>query len=68
MSNEQDALQHIRTLERPQWMFWGDRKAAVQAIAHLGSAAGDKAIAVLGEVVRKPGMKWDARNGASRGQ
>lgn len=66
MTNEQDVLQHIGTLERPQWMFWGDRKAAVQAIARLGAAAGTRAIAVLGEVVSKRGVKWDTRNEAAQ--
>jgi len=62
----QDVSQHVKTLERPQWMFWGDRKAAVQAISGLGTAAGEKAISVLGEVVSKPGVKWDVRNEAAQ--
>ena len=66
MTNEQEVSQHVKTLERPQWMFWGDRKAAVQAIARLGAAAGNKAIAVLGEVVSKPGVKWETRNEAAQ--
>ena len=66
MSIAQDVSQHVKTLERPQWMFWGDRKAAVQAIECLGTAAGEKAIEVLGKVVRGQKAKLDLRIDAAR--
>lgn len=60
MSNEQAALQHVRILERPPWMFWVNRKAAFQSLGDMGETANEQAIDALANVLCDPKTrkKW----------
>jgi len=65
MSNKQSELQHIKTLERPQWMFWVNRNAAFQALGDMGETASEQVIVTLTNVLCKTKVREQRKREAA---